>query len=151
MFSEVDGDILDYINSHYICHQCNCKTIGNGAGLARTIFKKYPDANTYNNSHKRKLGHVDIIKPIINMYAQNDKGKPSKSKDDNYEMRKFYFKECLEDINEQLKDENVISLAFPKNIGCGLAGGKWNDYEEMLKHFEKKYEKINILIVDYGR
>ena len=80
---------------------------------------------------------------------------PGKAKpvlNDSKQHRLEYFKNGLQNIYSELNEnENEnINLAFPKNIGCGLAGGVWTDYESILKQFEKNYENINILVVDFA-
>jgi hypothetical protein len=47
-----------------------------------------------------------------------------------------YFRACLKLVAarpEAQLPENVIT--FPHNIGCGLGGGNWVDYEQCLEHF----------------
>ena len=151
MYLETKGNLLDYANTHYLVHQCNCKTT-NCLGLAKVIFTKYPDANTYINNSTRYPGNIDIIKPIINLYGQIYPGKAKSSLNDSKQNRLEYFKTGLQNIYNQLNEnkEVPINLAFPKNIGCGLAGGVWTDYQAILKEFEKNYENINILVVDFG-
>jgi hypothetical protein len=41
---------------------------------------------------------------------------------------------------------NIISIAFPYKIGCGLAGGKWEDYESMIYKFAKENPNIKVKI-----
>ena len=153
MYLEIKGNLLDYSETHYLVHQCNCKTT-NCLGLAKVIFTKYPDANTYNNNSIRVPSNIDIIKPIINLYGQIFPGKAKPVLNDSKQHRLEYFKNGLQNIynelNENENENENINLAFPKNIGCGLAGGVWTDYKSILKQFEKNYENINILIVDFA-
>ena len=32
--------------------------------------------------------------------------------------------------------KNLVSIAFPMGIGCGLAGGDWNVYLNLIKQFK---------------
>jgi len=41
-------------------------------------------------------------------------------------MRLQWFKQCLAEIEKVIRDTDVV--AFPYNIGCGLAGGDWAQY-----------------------
>lgn len=149
MYLEKKGDLLNYYQTHYLVHQCNCTTT-TSLGLAKTIFMKFPNANTYINDCIRNPGEIDIIKPIINLYGQIYPGKANAILQDSAENRLTYFNQALNKIYLELENEESINLAFPKYIGCGLAGGAWDNYEAALKLFEKQYEKVNILIVDFN-
>ena len=60
-----------------------------------------------------------------------------KTYDDSIENREIWFKKCLEEIDKLNLDEIVM----PYKIGCGLAGGKWINYEKMLNN-----AKTNIIL-----
>lgn len=145
------GDIRDS-QEKYIVHQTNCITT-KSAHLAKTIFDKFPHADIYKpriqSGHRDKPGTI-IIKGdgkskryVINLLGQYY---PSKSKfnNDTVELRQKWFKMGLTEI---LKIPNLTSIAFPWNIGCGSAGGDWDDYYEMIKQFAKK---TNAKIVIYN-
>ena len=155
MYLETKGDLLTHYKTNYLVHQCNCKTT-TSIGLANTIFRKFPNTNTYSGDHIRNPGEIDIIKPIINLYGQIFPGRANAILDDSREDRLNYFKQGLTQIYQELDDVDdvddleTINLAFPKYIGCGLAGWVWDNYEKALKEFETKYSKVNILIVDFN-
>ena len=138
----------DLLNSEceYIAHQCNCVT-KNSKGLAKYIFDNYPESNTYiDTNYKRIQGEISVHETdnfkIINMYVQYYPGGPKyKYKNDNEQIRLFYFKKCLEKISEL----NINSISFSYGIGCGLAGGNWEKYEKMLSNFTKN-SGINVYI-----
>lgn len=153
------GNILD-AEEQYICHQCNCVT-ETSYGLATQIFQKFPHANTYILRKKNQYSTqslpstISVHKNIINMYSQYGPGKSLKdfpaseaehgkpnSFNDSYELRKKWFADCLLEISK-LKP---ISIALPFNIGCGLAGGKWADYEEMLNTFCKENPEVKVVL-----
>ena len=77
---------------------------------------------------------------IINMMAQFNPGKPHKDDDplDGYQVRKSYFISCMKLIGE-LKPESV---AFPWQIGCGLAGGNWDFYKKVIDKFSESYNIV---------
>ena len=130
------GDLLSS-GTDLIAHQCNCSSL-RGLGLSAAMFRKYPCANTYNKTSVRVPGTISVHEDrIVNMYGQKFPGKPkSKSGDDCSETRKHFFQKCLDDISTIIEEKTI---AFPKFIGCGLAGGNWTDYEKMLETFEKKH------------
>ena len=135
--SVVNGNLLDAIED-YIVHQCNCVSI-NPIGLALVLFNKYPDANTYITKHittKSIPGTIDVIGNVINMYAQYYPTVPKYS-NDSAKKRIDWFKDCLDQI---ALIDNVNSVAMPYNIGCGLAGGNWSVYYNMLEVFTNKHQ-----------
>lgn len=149
----IPGNIL---NSEETCiaHQCNCITI-KSMGIAKQIFDRYPKSNTYLTRESPSIaGSIDIIPcqspkicessgnyelmkttvTVINMYAQIYPGK-SKYPGDNSSDRVRFFKMSLDNI-ETYADFDTI--AVPYNIGCGLAGGNWEIYLQMLTNFAKE-------------
>jgi O-acetyl-ADP-ribose deacetylase (regulator of RNase III) len=147
MIKNIDGDLLN-CDAKYIAHQCNCISKSAG-GLAFYLFKKYPYSNIYScrdyndSSTFDTLGTIKISgngkdqRYIINMFSQYDPGSPNNdySKLDGFKARENNFKKCLDEI---LKIKNLESIAFPKFIGCGLAGGNWEHYYKMLEEFSTK-------------
>ncbi len=138
MIYVVKGDLLE-ATEEAICHQCNCITTSS-IGLADLIFKKWPESNTYiNRTGPHKPGSISVHsindrQYIVNFYAQIYPGGPNIN--DSYKARMGYFKSCL----TQIKNLNVKSVAFPKNIGCGLARGSWKDYYQMIEEFDESME-----------
>jgi O-acetyl-ADP-ribose deacetylase (regulator of RNase III) len=151
----VNGNLLD-ADEKYICQQCNCNTI-KPHGLSKAISDRYIWGNPYNTRTKKgnnstttpdEPGTVVILensnntsdKIILCLMAQWLPGKPGyynkykcyeNTYDDTYLNRRKWFQECLDIIDE---DNEIDNIAMPYNIGCGLAGGCWNDYKEMLEN-----------------
>lgn len=126
------GDLLDFTEEYYICHQCNCMSkMANG--LSRQIFDQFPNANTY-TFKERVPGTIAIIDKVINLYGQVFPGAP-RNKNDNTKWRLEYFESCLEQLDKQMSHDD--NIAFPYNIGCGLAKGKWTDYLKLIINFQK--------------
>jgi len=127
-------DLLDIelLDNEYIAHQCNASH-NRAYGLASSIFKKYPKANIYsgkNKTNNRELGDIIIRDKIINIIGQKHQGKPSS--DDTSNMRLNYFKSSLEKIS---KIEGIKRVYLPYKIGCGLAGGNWDEYLKAIKEW----------------
>jgi hypothetical protein len=140
----------DILNSKekYIAHQCNC-VVNNPKGLAKSIFDKYPYADIYSSRKNKDIPGHNIIcsgndKIIINMLAQYYPGK-SKYNNDSVPNRLQWFRDCLNEISNipDLKNKKE-SLAIPFNIGCGLAGGNWDDYYSIIKE-----QNINIVLYKF--
>ena len=129
MLKLVQGNLLKG-NYQYIAHQTNCIP-GIMGGLAGQIVRKYPKADTRFGACVP--GQIDVIKPVINMYAQDGLGVvPYKTKGESGYKRLVWFRECLIKIT---KIDDLQQIAFPYLIGCGLAGGNWLHYEKLLIGF----------------
>lgn len=136
------GNVLDS-TTQIIAHQCNCVT-DRGKGLSHSLFSRFPQADIYSTrTGKDRPGFVvfkqcsNVI--IANMLAQFYPG-PSKYANDTVEKRQQWFVDCLDQIGKYMIENNIKTISFPHNIGCGLAGGNRRIYKQMLKKFEEKHE-----------
>jgi O-acetyl-ADP-ribose deacetylase (regulator of RNase III) len=136
-----EGSLLDS-KDQYLAHQTNCIS-KRAAHLADEVFAKYPYANVYSKRTSQDEPGTIIIsgngndeRYVINMMGQVYPGKPkySESATDGYRARYRYFFLCLKAIS---KIDNLQSIAFPWQIGCGAAGGNWEDYYNLLNKFAK--------------
>jgi O-acetyl-ADP-ribose deacetylase (regulator of RNase III) len=153
------GDLLT-AKEEYIIHQCNC-TSSTAAGLAQAITTKFPYAAPYthrrpNPAHRSRCLPEDASKPgtiqvwrspsadsphFIGLYAQQGPGKPYGV--DSRSAREEWFRYCLGLIE---KISEVKSVAFPWQIGCGLAGGDWRVYEGMIWEWAENHPDISIVV-----
>lgn len=133
----IKGNLLD-APEDYICHQCNSITT-KSKGLSSAIFERFPEADIYKDRQIPDTpGTIKIRGRIINMIAQYYPG-PPKFGNDTTQMRKYWFSECLAEIETHLKGKGtIVRLALPWRIGCGLAGGNWNEYLQVLEYFAAK-------------
>lgn len=134
----VDGDILN-VKSGMIIHQVNnCGKMG--AGLAADIRKLYPahysdymsvytssqkDINNKNKSSALLGSYVDTVigdLTIRGIFSQDGYGR------DKQYTSNDYFKKCLEDIAKL----NLDAVYIPYQIGCGLAGGNWEEISSII-------------------
>jgi hypothetical protein len=107
-------------------------------GLAKVIFGKFPWSDNYarRKGSPSNPGTIEINgngmdqRFVINMFAQYTPGKPSRK--ESQAQRLEYFRSCLAAV-KAIPD--LGSVAFPFNIGCGMAGGKWDDYKRELNMF----------------
>lgn len=157
MITIIHDDLLNS-DSKYICHQCNCVTT-NSRGLSKYIFDRYPECDTYSSDYIRIPGTISVHKInnnnsdsssdsngndtkeqyIINIYGQKYPGKP---KHKIYKKNRIkWFKRCLDKISELDVDE----ISIPYKIGCGLAGGNWNEYLNIIKEFSRD-NNISVMI-----
>ena len=72
------------------------------------------------------------------------KSRPSKEQKDSDSKRIVWFEKCLDKIG---KIKNIKSVAFPYKIGCGLAGGDWEIYEQMLIDFSNQHSELIVKII----
>ncbi len=149
----VEGNLLDS-GKQYIAHQCNCILRGNGVGggLYAQIVKRYPHADVYAQASPTKMSKRGSIivradengeNKVISMFSQTFPGKANTT-DDTKDLRKQWFISCIESI---FKIEGITEVAFPYLIGCGLAGGDWEDYETLLNFYaEQVKDSVKVYI-----
>jgi hypothetical protein len=162
----VQGDLLTHNSSSaerkVTCHQCNCTT-NRAFGLSSSINKMYPYANIYSGKRKvasedRKPGSIIVRESagadpvIINLLGQVFPSKPSSdpTSNDTYTHRLSYFKESLQAAINWCKEHEINSLMCPYGIGCGLAGGKWKDYEGIIKTLAET-NQFHVVLVQFDK
>ena len=149
----IKGDITE-TEYKYIAQQCNCNTV-KSHGLSKTIADKFPWADVYSKriqigsrnatSHPSTPGTIELLtngnKTIICLFAQWAPGKSGEyskyypnTYDDTEINRQNWFRECMNKID----DLNLDKITMPYKIGCGLAGGNWNIYKEILEKAKTK-------------
>ena len=148
-----EGDLIEYIGRGYmICHQCNLVS-RSVAGLAAYIYKNFPKSNVRGVQEygQERFGTNDIVKvgggAVANLYSQIYPG-PTDSNGYTHRHNKFW--SCLESLPAQCEKLKITKIAFPKNIGCGLAGGDWHDYNKMINDFAEANPHLTVVIVDRG-
>lgn len=156
MIFEAKGDILKDEDAVVIVHCCNCfHTMG--AGLALKIKNKYPGAykadcdTPYGDN--RKMGNFSYFfakdgKIIVNLYAQYRYGsdKPhfcSQSFIKGLQKLKGFLKMIFKHPNK------YPVIGVPKFIGCGLAGGNWEEVREILNLEFSDSSEFRLKIVDF--
>jgi hypothetical protein len=89
---------------------------------------------------------------FVALYAQNPQihgGGPSPGRGaDDAAHREHYFAHCLDAIVPALP--RIESIAFPKYIGCAIAGGNWDNYGRMLRQFAALHPHLQVYIVERG-
>lgn len=141
----ISGDITDF-NNGIIIHQVNCQN-KIGAGVSGAIIKKYPIVKEQYHQHcgvykpTAMLGTYQEIKAsenliIINSYTQLYYGNSTKTHKVYTNMP--YLIANIKEICDKYKDRTVY---VPYLIGCGLAGGNWDELYEEIKDID------NLIIV----
>uniref|UniRef100_A0A7S3D223 Macro domain-containing protein n=1 Tax=Palpitomonas bilix TaxID=652834 RepID=A0A7S3D223_9EUKA len=148
----VEGDLLE-TEADVICHQCNCKTT-HARGLAQAIFSAYPSCDIYRSiaPKERVVGTCVLTAPaekdakfgrIGHLFAQDRPGKCREKSSgaqgafaahqgltETSQKREEWFARALSHLEESVSKS--ATLAFPHLIGCGLAGGDWKRYLQLL-------------------
>ncbi len=142
---EVKGDLLKCPDDGYvIVHQCNCLS-SSIAGLAYAVYKKYPEANTRNGRKMLELfGTYSFVHPVVNLFSQKYPGKDClmDKRDVRLQMFDKAFRKFL------LEQPKITRIALPKGIGCGLAGGNWETYLQVIIEIVSDYPDREFILVD---
>lgn len=121
-----------------------------GAGLAKQVKAKYPEVFEQYKAlcdqfGSALLGHTQFVTcrdgtVVANLFAQDGYG-TGKTQTDLRAME-----ECLAKVSDFAHRVGTIP-AFPKLMGCGLAGGKWEDVSRLIASYFD-YEGGGCLIVE---
>lgn len=132
-----EGDLLAS-DCEVICHQTNCKG-AMGRGVAACIRSVYPEAYQALRGRFERgeamVGEVDfvptvrdgVLRYIVNCYGQNEYFPRGVVHTDYLGLRR-----CFQKIKFEFKDKDV-TIGFPYNIGCGLAGGDWDVVSKIIE------------------
>lgn len=129
----IKRDILTITNG-IIGHQCNCKGVM-GAGLARNIRDKFPIV--YKEYRKRYLagalclGTTQMIQVSPSLYIANLMAQDLYGRDKQYTNYEA-LTECLKYIHQRSIEWN-LNVYLPYSLGCGLAGGKWEEVSKLIE------------------
>lgn len=154
------GNILE-ATEEVICHQTNCVS-SDSAGLAGQIFTKWPETNVYKSRNNFSVPGEVIYSPlpkhkfpqiIAHMMAQFKPGKSrirrQREQIDSPKKRLSYFKKCLKFLSKRHAFCSN-SFAFPWKIGCGLAGGNWDEYMDLILEFSDANNEVVIYKLEEG-
>jgi len=142
----VDGDLIrDAEDYDVIAHGCNCFH-SFGAGIAKTIRLKYPEAHGVDKStrygDRDKMGTISICNTdnvtIINAYTQ------FKYTSIQLDVEYDAVRSCMKLIKEQFSGKKI---GLPL-IGCGLAGGDWDVVSKII---EEELEGEDVTIVKFKK
>lgn len=146
------GDIFEAFDKNYfniLVHQVNCRGVM-GGGIARIVKQKFPFVfDQYQNLCASKVldrlfGYTQLVnisndyepkRMVANLFGQQLYG--TYCRQTNYE--EFY--NALVDMKEQIEnfeadfppESPLLNIAFPYNIGCGLAGGDFRIVLSMIE------------------
>jgi O-acetyl-ADP-ribose deacetylase (regulator of RNase III) len=162
-YKEIDGDLIKLFQKgefDVIAHGCNCYATM-GAGIALTIGNEFPEAMMADemleipNGKKRlgKLSYAEIeidkkggydLSLLFNLYTQYNPGR---------DFRMPALKSSIKAMKKVIKDEftyvntdgkkeflsDKVRIGLPL-IGCGIAGGDWNEVSTVIKEELKEFD-----------
>lgn len=152
MITYLSGDATkpETKGNNFIIHICN-DLGGWGQGFVMAISSRWPEPeNAYTLWHKSgeyfQLGEIQSIPVdtglfVINMIAQ--KG-VTPAKDGTPPIRYDALEKCLEKV--ALAAKKIKASVHMPRIGCGLAGGSWEEVEPIIK---RTLEENNIPVYVY--
>lgn len=168
----VAADLLT-VEADCIVQQCNCVTV-KAHGLSESMRMRFPYADVYSkrsaasaNTARLKSrgvpGSVEICSPtegcagphVACLMGQISPGKPGTWTMqykidpvlDTPQQRLTYFRSCLVNLREIIVNRGWRKVAFPYQIACGLAGGRWSDYLSAIEQFVATLpEEVDVLI-----
>ena len=164
----IEGNLLDS-EATFIVHQTNCMSTGGAGGLAKVLFAKFPHADCYTpraglcpSLVGQTPGDIQVCgdgrdqRFVINLFGQFHGGGPAHDQRewDNSDNRLQWFHSGLGKI-DSLVDKMVndggenISVAFPWQIGCGIAGGNWDVYLSWIEQFAHDVSGIGVRTMIY--
>ena len=98
---------------------------------------------TYGGRSERVPGTIDVRgngttrRWVVNLHGQVYGGGPNAARGDSHADRERFFAQGLQTLAQHItsKHDGGVSVAFPHQIGCGLARGNWGRYACMLQKF----------------
>ena len=129
-----------------IVHICNDKGRW-GAGFVLALSKRWKEPEeTYRSTNVRdlKLGNVQVVEVepgllVANMIAQHD---TNPDPDGRPPIRYYAVRIALTAVND-LAYRIGATIHMPR-IGCGLAGGKWEEIEKIIR----QVQSVNVYVYD---
>lgn len=138
MIKTVNGDLLQS-NLPLIAHQTNCLGVM-GAGIAKAIknkwsivYTQYVDKCRHYNYSKDLLGKCQVcvtedepIKFVANLFGEysfTESVAPFENRHTDYDA----LKKSLLHLKAICENTEVTKIGIPYKLGCGLAGGDWDE------------------------
>jgi O-acetyl-ADP-ribose deacetylase (regulator of RNase III) len=134
------GDILK-ATENIICHQVNIQGVM-GGGLAKQIASIYPKVeDEYKKICKSANYDYNWLKGVPLLVEINDKQFVANcfTQKPNFDTDYEALKECFKQLLNLCKHENV-SICIPYKYGCGIANGKWEEVETILRSLSGIYQ-----------
>lgn len=137
MINYLEGDATKPVKTPaYIVHICN-DADGWGAGFVIAVTRAFgngPESSyrCWSREEDFRLGKIQIVSvnndiSVVNMIAQTG----FMTAKNQHPLHLKALRQCLKQVYMAVKDTN-ITVHMPR-IGCGLAGGTWNEVEPIIE------------------
>jgi O-acetyl-ADP-ribose deacetylase (regulator of RNase III) len=136
------NDILK-VTKGIIVQQVNCQGVM-GCGIALAIRQKWPEVYT---AYKKKvkdaqakittqelLGDVQLVNVGKNLYVANIFAQYGYGRDKRYTDYESFIVCLVQLLVQRSGNCPELDIYFPYKIGCGNAGGNWNDIKWIIKN-----------------
>lgn len=152
MIRFLEGDATDPIGDDpaIIAHICN--NVGKwGSGFTRALDRRWPapreDYLSWNYRIRHEGGHIRLVEVdeclwVANMVAQ--KGVKT-FRSDSKPLRLDWIEMCLHSLWLAV-EKHEASVHMPR-IGCGLAGGSWDEVEPVIESYLAK-KGVEVFVYD---
>lgn len=136
MITYLKGDATQPIGEgmRIIAHVVNDRG-GFGKGFVLALSKRWsaPEQRyrEWSRQNSFKLGAVQYIKVEDQLYVANMLAQEGYSSSNQPAIRYPALRQCLSSLERQANKHNA-SVHMPR-IGCGLAGGTWNEVEKLIQ------------------
>ncbi|MGB1251463.1 MAG: macro domain-containing protein [Candidatus Promineifilaceae bacterium] len=153
-FLRGDATLPQCKGNKIIAHVCN-NLGGWGKGFVLAVSKRWPEPEKqYRHWHRNRskndfgLGAVQIVEVekyiwIANMIGQRGTKTGSKGPPVRYDA----IRQCLHLVGQAAAEKNAS--VHMSRIGCGLAGGKWNRIEPIIRS-TLCASNIDVYVYDFG-
>ena len=175
MAEHVKGDLFE-TGADVLVQQCNCvsrKTHGLSA-----IFADRLGADPYGGRPRQtdnlatpegsdtpgtallcNVGNGTYVACLFGQYAPGRPGQYEFYKnvckvrgvEDTKKNRLMWFREALDELGSVLDGVRPAKVAFPYKIGCGMAGGRWEDYSRAIDEWAAAHLELRVLIVELSQ
>lgn len=178
MIKEVEGNLLTYTGIQVIGHQTNCLGVF-GAGIAKQIKEMFPEVykayyyychgalkancakNILGSCMLCPAGDNKIVANLFGEFSYTESVAPFNEGDRPRHTDYNALKKALIKLKSQMKEtvetnklwgvEILKTVGVPYKIGCGLAGGNWDEVVyPMLKEIFEDDKDITLYIVKFN-
>jgi O-acetyl-ADP-ribose deacetylase (regulator of RNase III) len=157
---KIQGNLLDFPNGiNMIFHSANTENIM-GAGIARQIRERYPqaykaDSDLFIPKGRKRLGYYsqalvsgdsEDCKLVVNLYSQRLGEDSVWGCPTNYFALRDALRSCLHDRITFSGHYDEPICGFPFGMGCGLGGGDWKIVEYIIRETLQEFDLEGFII-----
>lgn len=157
MIEEIKGNLLK-TDCELIAHGVNCQGKME-SGVAKALYTKWPKVKSHylelfkdgqNYWPSLLLGETQLVriktetgnKIVVNCFTQQNYGYDGQ----NY-LNYSALRNCLDKLKKIADNYDLKEIAIPK-IGCGLAGGNWEEVKVLIRNVFPPDFKIKVYYLD---